>query len=820
MSWYACVFCSMLMIAACAAQLKAEQSLPSDFGQERNFASPYDFLSLNEILNLRYGSSDGLSDQRKSTIRQRDRAHALVESNYPDSALHLLRPVLASCTLDDNNDRARAADLAHSMAFAFAAQGNYDSAHKALQRSISLRFKAGIQPNARDVLLLNNFGAAWREGHSFDSALSYHTRAWRLSRAIGGDTATLLAYSYIQTAKTMLLQGRYARGLGHIQYSLRSLLGWEADSLTGDVPVLASAAAQGLLTESLLLKAQLFVRVYLFESHDLRDLLSGLTNFRRGAEALDAYRASYGGPASRFWIRQLDRQHMPHALAAAVFAFQKTRHADYRSATFFFAEFRKRLASWDAYLALDLERRHFARDSLVEAVNRNNRQLLRLDATREFSSANPAFITERQALLEQLAELRKGWRKILPRLASMRWPAAPAGSEEVQRRLQPDEALLSYSYGPGRIYLLLLTAEDLHLIACRADSSIPDVVAAMYYEIRLGRANELTKNLKRLYDLLLAPALDRLGADITSLIIVPEGQLYSIPFEALHAGSRLKRKPGDFSQYRYPLLTRSFAYHFSATQFARRAARHEWRKLQAPPRELQFAGFAPDFGDTACSGSAAIAYPELHSNAHRIPAMSTLFTKDSGIRTLRSARRETEASFAAISDLDGDGVLAADCRANEAALRAAVATHNTLHLASHCFYHRLAPALSGLLLANPDGEDTANDGVMTSAESFRLDWSERWVALPYCDCRDNQLVSARALSAVLGGILSCENTCVAVSLWKASSKYTRFLWRDYYAGLMKGLSPEASLRAAKLARLQKDYSAHPVRWSGFLLYGW
>jgi tetratricopeptide (TPR) repeat protein len=101
---------------------------------------------------------------------------------------------------------------------------------------------------------------------------------------------------------------------------------------------------------------------------------------------------------------------------------------------------------------------------------------------------------------------------------------------QFQRSLEPDESLLEYVLAEPRAFCLAVTHDDAAVIQLRAgrkqiDTQVSDYLANLNSQTRAGPIEST------LYSLLLAPMPKRFR--LSRVIIVPDGQLNRLPFEAL-----------------------------------------------------------------------------------------------------------------------------------------------------------------------------------------------------------------------------------------------------------------------------------------------
>ncbi len=139
--------------------------------------------------------------------------------------------------------------------------------------------------------------------------------------------------------------------------------------------------------------------------------------------------------------------------------------------------------------------------------------------------------------------------------------------KEAQASLLPNEAALEYMVTDDGIYLWIVTAEGRlgpQFIPYDREQLLRDVVAlrrAIEPETKKNAAgvkiifSDPSESLKHFYELLVQPALSQLADGVDTLIIIPSGPLWYVPFSALMMTDRSDVEfgspgPGGTKQYR------------------------------------------------------------------------------------------------------------------------------------------------------------------------------------------------------------------------------------------------------------------------------
>jgi CHAT domain-containing protein len=344
---------------------------------------------------------------------------------------------------------------------------------------------------------------------------------------------------------------------------------------------------------------------------------------------------------------------------------------------------------------------------------------------------------------------------------------------QVRQHLSADHLLLSYYLHKGKLVIFAITAEDLMV------HEHPDGLAQLEYLLLLLHAHlqpqgwpdvlhppqqVIRRLLKKLYDLLISPAVPLLPSSSGYLTIVPYGPLHQLPFHALYDGSRFLIE--DY-QVNY-LPASSLLMHLGM--------RNSKQNGDSTPAEIS-------------------ARPPLVL----------------GYSDNRHLQRVHDEARTIASLLDGDCYLEEE--ATIARLIQQAPSSPIIHLATHGQSRLDAPNFSYVRLA---------DGQLNAIDAFSLDLQKcELVTLSGCETGlslsgggDEQLGLSRAF-------LAAGATSLVISLWPVEDNATNELMQRFYQHLLQGESKVQALRSAQCNLLQQTDSiyAHPYFWAAFRLVG-
>lgn len=355
-------------------------------------------------------------------------------------------------------------------------------------------------------------------------------------------------------------------------------------------------------------------------------------------------------------------------------------------------------------------------------------------------------------------------------------PDAASEAVAVQSVLRPGEALLQYLVGDEHAFVFLVKRDGVS--ARRLDES-PDALAT---RMRLARrlldsrgAGDATEPLEALHAALLGPLVNHDAFTRASrLIVVPHGVLTYLPFAAL----------------RDPTTGRWLA---------------EEKVLQhlPSPRVLTLAGSRRGAdGTRAWSAGGAVFAPlpiELPASVTEARAVASALG--------RRARLEV-----------GE-------RATEAAVRAALAGNDVVHIASHAELNESNPLHSEIRLAEPEVEtsDHASDGRLQVSELLELPIRSPLVFLSGCETGlgagwSTSYAPGEDFATLERSLLESGAGGVVATLWRVADDGAAQFAARFYEHLREA-DPAAALARAQRDLISDSRYANPYYWAAYRVAG-
>jgi CHAT domain-containing protein len=376
------------------------------------------------------------------------------------------------------------------------------------------------------------------------------------------------------------------------------------------------------------------------------------------------------------------------------------------------------------------------------------------------------------------------------RYAALRQPALPS-LEDLRAALAEDEAMVAFQVATRRNGDNRTTDEGswawVHTREATRVYPIPDRDAlrpevSLFLGLVERRDGSEAEAAPTLYRDLMQRALEDLPPGVRRLVIVPDGLLHRVPFDALRATAAGQPLAARYVTSLAP----------SATLWLR------WRRQGARAARPEVLALAdPDLGD---------ARSPAPPSAERGWALALA----SRPGPLPHAR--TEARFV-VQRLGG--VLKAGRDATEQYLKSADLTRfGILHLAAHAIVDDQAPDRSAILLA-PGA--TGEDGLLQIRELAGIDLGGGVVVLSACRSASGAVFEGEGVMGLARGFFQAGARTVVGSLWPLRDDEAERTVRGLYRHLAEGHSVAAALASARREAIRDRAPA--ATWAGLVVLG-
>jgi CHAT domain-containing protein len=345
--------------------------------------------------------------------------------------------------------------------------------------------------------------------------------------------------------------------------------------------------------------------------------------------------------------------------------------------------------------------------------------------------------------------------------------AQPPRLSELQSAMASGEALLSFQlfarrstgdapYDDGSSWVIAVSRSGARAFRL-PDAAELSTAVSLFPALVARRDGSERAGAARLYSELLAAPLEWLGPGVSRLVLVPDGLLQTLPFEALRASA------------------------------------------DAPPLAARF--------EIAVEPSAGLWL--RFRRATRTPARQPVLALADA--ALPWGRAEAQAAVEALGG--GTALLGAD--ASERALkRLDLRSYGMIHFAAHAVVDEEKPERSAVLLSPGAGDE---DGLLQMREVAALDLSGRPVVLAACSSTQGTVLPGEGVLGLGRAFFQAGASAVLGSLWPLRDEEAAAFFFAFYRRVGEGATLGAALAAARRERIEAGEPA--AAWAGYVLLG-
>jgi CHAT domain-containing protein/Tfp pilus assembly protein PilF len=819
--------------------LRALNNMGNVYSNQGDYAQAVEYyqksVALSEVLGDKNGIARTLNNMGSIHLRRGDYAQAL-EHYHKSLAIK-----------EASGDKDGIARTLNNIGLVLLRQGNYAPALEYYQKSLALREALGDKTGV--VFTLNSIGNVHADQGNYAQALAHYHKGLALSEALGNKDGIALILGNI--GNVHFLQSNYAPALECYQKSLaiNEAVGDKASialMLTNIGEVLRQQGNHAPALEHYQKGLALYEALGNKDgtAHTLYNI--GVDHYRQGnmAQALEYFQKSLvqmtalgdkDGIANT--LTDMGRTYRANnQLTQAREAFEKaiTTIETLRGQVAGGEQdqqhfFEDKLASYHSIVELLVEQKQFGaalgyaerakarvlldvlhsgRINVNKAMTAaeqeqergfNNRLIsLNTQISRENQRSQPetARLNDLKAQLQKARLDYEAFQTSLyaahPELKAQRGEVEPLTPDQVRALLpDPRSALLEYVVTDDRTYLFALTGNELKVYPLTLKQKELGARVAQFRETVASGSPGFREPARELYDLLLKPAAAQLQGR-TSLIIVPDGALWELPFQILQPGPN-----------RYLIEDAAIAHAPSLT------ALREMNKLRERKQE-------------AASSPTLLAFANPALGKQTITRVKSVLM-DEKLDPLPEAERQVNAIKQIYGAPKTKVYIGAEAREERA--KAEAGSYRILHFATHGILNDSSPMYSQLLLAQSEA-DTNEDGLLEAWEIMKLNLNADLVVLSACDTARGRVGAGEGMIGLSWAFFVAGSPTSVLSQWKVDSASTTELMMEFHRQLKAQMANSAgsfsaarALRQAELKLLRNDQYRHPFYWAGFVVTG-
>lgn len=658
-----------------------------------------------------------------------------------------------------------------NLAKVWADLGWYDEALEMQEKAMDIWnkvFEAKAHPAKAYTISVR--GQIYLQRKQYSEALKYYRLSLDQYVEIFGTKHPEVANTYFQIGTVLQEQSNFKDALLAYQQAIYANLPGQSFQNNYALPVMSGYLNADYLLSALMAKAKILEAIHFEKSLKIRDIKAAIDTYLAADSLISSIRQIREAEADKLKLGAMAQLIYENGIRLALYlADQPMFFGRYKTLSFQFCERSKAALLLSAIQ--ESQAKSFAgipdqilyiEDSLKKTIVQLQQLVAKGNGTDQISKQ--LFDTER-AYRAHLTMVERQY----PSYFNLKNNSNPSTLVDLQSKLANDQMLISYFESTDQLYSFHLTKKKLDVVVTDKPQNWTKLILGMrnaiYYRMAVPEEIE-----GKMFSTIFSSPLPK---NINHLTIIPSGQLYQVPFDALR----------NVNSGKYLLEDFAISYAYAATLWANSSKANNLHNSLLAIAPVTFDGHTP-----------------------------TLATLSGTLTEVQNLKY----SFS-LKGLNAD-VLTSD-EASEYQLKTKdLTSYDYLHFATHGEVNMEKPALSRVFLQTGSDED----GALYTGEIFGLKLNARMVTLSACETGLGQITAGEGILGLSRAFLYAGTANLVVSQWKVADESTSQLMSQFYDNLLTDQGSPSfahALRKAKLSIMAKDNYSLPYYWAPFILIG-
>ncbi|WP_143520125.1 CHAT domain-containing tetratricopeptide repeat protein [Reichenbachiella sp. 5M10] len=719
-------------------------------------------------------------------------------------------------------------------------QEKFPEALKYYNQVLDINFKLVGENHVNSSAANNNLGSIYYFFGDFELALRFFTKALDIDIAIHGSEHPNVANAYHNIARVYGEKGDISMALQNIQSAINSSIIDFDDQNVFINPVLVNFFDNQDLLYYLSYKGELLEEGFR-RSENVKGLDISLNSFILSDSLVDQIRQSYtdrrdqvmlGDLSSKIYessinasyalTRLLNEDNVKYLGTGASYSQKKK---EYEDRFFFFTEKDKGAILFSSLAESNAkafggipETMLYQEKELKDLINSYTQEL----AANPDSTMLEFYQRELFAANREYEDLIYQFESDYPKYYDLKYDIQITSLDEVQEFLDDSTMMLSYYIATDSIYISQIEKDDFKIGKIYKKRDYEKALKAVRQGILYKSDRVYAKYARILYQQLFPIEIP---SHIKNLIIVQDGVMSTIPFEALLTED-VNAEAMDYATLPYLVRDYNISYTFSANLLYKTFMNEKTIRSKAEKDGMVLAPVDFDNALDALREAKEKSYTESDKamNLRKGIAIS-----ENQIPSLPG----TEIESMTLIDMFSENGKTADSYLHyeakeEVAKSGKMDEYNYVHIASHGFVNQEEPEFSGIFMTR-DSLTKIEDGILFSGEVYNINLNAELVTLSACETGLGKIKSGEGIIGLSRALIYAGAKNLTVSLWKVSDESTKELMIDFYSNFLDQEIPEDihtslsyayALKKAKIDLINKGGQfAHPYYWSPFVLIG-
>lgn len=703
----------------------------------------------------------------------------------------------------------------------------YPEAIDRFQKSLNILYSLEGNQTAAIAFIEMGLGRTYLKTSNFSEADHFLKKALESHLQILDKQHPLVARNYYIIAQLYIQQKNHPAAIHACQQGLQVCSGFLASENKYQNPSLEDIhhhACIPLLSS----KAEAFRAYYLSSTSNPKDLEAALESATLAVSVMEKIRLGYHSDHSKLSIEHTFSKVYETGLEASYTAWKESKETDAVEKAFFFAEKAKAVLLLSAMQGAIAKVQSPIPPSLLGKEEELKAHLIQLDKAIQTQKTSKNEAATKETHIQNLqiefldyhsqySELMQKLEQAYPDYYQIKYQTQSISIAEIQSLLQAKELLIQYSLYANQLFIFAIDRNTISMEVVKLSEDFLGWITAFQETMFLSDLEEYISTALQLYQVLFQPIENQLKGK-EQLLIIPDGALHSLPFDALISPIAISSAIENFSQLPYLLHQFQVQYHYSATLIGQS---HFKKQLELRSKiQDGFLGVAPvKFGKRVTDASGYI----LKSNGNnREIILKSGVDKIEVLVDLAETEVEVKKVYELFEASDKEAIALFYEMASKENLLKYIEDYKHILLSSHGFSDTENAALSGLnLYVEEEGEtagSTNEKGKLYLSEVMNLQLKADLVVLSSCESGVGKLQKGEGMMALHRAFLYAGASNIIYSLFKVPQDSTSELVQTFFGYVLEGDNYSTALRKAKL-KLIGDESIEPIDWAGFALIG-
>lgn len=672
------------------------------------------------------------------------------------------------------------ANTINNIALVHNQMGRRTQALRDFENSRSIWKSLHPQGHPNEAFVLSNMGQIYRDLKSHEQALKFEKEALGIYKQNFGEKHPEVAGVYNLIGVVYQDLGKLDSALLYFQSAICANIPEYDVKDIYEITPLARCFQSRVLLISLIDKAEAFEKRHLNKSLKRSDLKEAIKNLQLCDTLVEIIRHSLVNEKDKIALGALASDVYESAIRISFTLSQITSQSQYyKELAFYFCEKSKSTVLLEAISdskakefanipAIVLEEEETLKSELAvleqrlvnEPNNESEIRTLQFKASRAYEK----FVSD--------LEVR------FPAYYDLKYNAQPINVAFLQNQLKEGTIVINYFIAAHSIYVFVLAKKDIKIFEIALDPNFDRNITGLRNSIRYDDKQTIYLTSRALYRQLFPM---RLAGSVKKIVVIPDGRLAVVPFEALITKNANPLK-SEFADFDYLMKDREVCYGYSATLYAANGKNQSLRSSKSiflcAPIVFQERN------------------PDLPGTADECRSIDSLF-RTAGSLSAMYLKEEAQESVVKSEELK---------------------SYDILHFATHGVVDENNPGRSKIEFTL---NTALNDGDLFSAEIYNLDLNADLVTLSACQTGLGKISKGEGMIGLSRALLFAGAKNLIVSYWKVADQSTSKLMISFYDHLIQSENGDYSwaLMMAKKSLIAIPETASPYYWAPFVLIG-